>query len=161
MKFIKTIQNSSNKLLNIHQNNLQENIVQHLYSRPAREYGPRPFSAHPLGPAAQQPTGRPLKRPTLSARLGRKRPICPTGRQATAVVWSDRQLSFHFDGTKLKAWPCNPSPFTFSTASQPFGGRLARPWSASEEEQCCAAQQERLRRPPLPYPSLFPFPSLL
>jgi hypothetical protein len=78
---------------------------------------PTTIVSRPPGPKAQQPIARPPKRLALSARLAEWSPSDRRRRQATVAVRSDRWLSFHFGGTKLPAWPCNPSPFTFSPAS--------------------------------------------
>jgi hypothetical protein len=62
--------------------------VQHLYFRPTGETGPLLFPSPPLGPAAQQPTGRPPKRPALLALLGQLWPVWRLSPRAVRVCRS-------------------------------------------------------------------------
>jgi hypothetical protein len=84
--------------------------VQHLYFRPTGETSPRPFPTHSLGPAAQQPTGRLLKRP---ARL------IPPG-PTLAHPSADRQeplIAVDQDRTVVRPYCVNKNPFRRSVPS--------------------------------------------
>jgi hypothetical protein len=158
MKVIKTIQNSSYKLLKNIKTICKTELCNILFS--AHEaIRPTAILAHPLGPAAQQPTGWPPKRPAHRACLGQ---IWPANRRLdgrpSALLGRSKPAA-------LAAPPANPSPLSFfPLLSDPHRRRRVKclwPSCPPAMVRSSAARPEAADVSPLSFLLKFSFPLCL